>query len=248
MTPGDGRTAVVTGGSAGIGAATAIRLGAEGFSVVVGARRLDKAEEVASRCGGRALTLDVTDAASVEGFASAIPAVHVLVNNAGLAAGHDHLEDLPDERARVMWETNVLGLLRVTRSFIPKLEASGNGHIVNVSSTAGIDVYPGGGGYTTTKHAVRAISKTLRIELLGRPIRVTDVAPGLVETEFSMVRFAGDVERAKRPYEGMTPLVAEDVADCIAWAVTRRPHVNVDEIVVRPRDQATSTLVHRTSG
>lgn len=243
----NGRTAVVTGGSAGIGAATALRLAKEGFSVVVGARRLDRAEDVAARCGGKALALDVTDETSVRSFAAAIPEADVLVNNAGLAAGHDRIEAMPDDRARVMWETNVLGLLRVTRAFIPKLAASGAGHIVNISSTAGIEAYPGGAGYTTTKHAVRTISKTLRLELLGRPIRITDVAPGLVETEFSLVRFEGDVDRAKKPYEGMTPLTAEDVADCIAWAVTRPPHVNIDEIVVRPLEQATSMIIHRAS-
>ena len=246
MIRGNGRTAVVTGGSAGIGEATALRLAKEGFAVMVGARRRDRAEEVVARCDGRAFALDVTDEASVETFAAAAGEADVLVNNAGLAAGHDHIEAMPEKRARVMWETNVLGLIRVTRAFIPKLEASGNGHIVNISSTAGIETYPGGGGYTATKHAVRAISKTLRLELLGRPIRVTDVAPGLVETEFSLVRFEGDVARAKKPYEGMTPLTAEDVADCIAWAVTRPLHVNIDEIVVRPREQATSMIIHRS--
>lgn len=239
------RTAVVTGASAGIGAATAIRLAAEGFDVILGARRRDKLEAVAERCGGRALMLDVTDEVSVGGFCDAIHHADVLVNNAGLASGLDPIAELEEARVRTMWETNVIGLLRVTRGLLPKLRASDSGHIVNLGSTASIETYPGGGGYTASKHAVRAINDTLRKELLGEPIRVTLVNPGLVETEFSVVRFDGDEERAKKPYEGLQPLTAEDVADCIAWAVTRPPHVDIDEIVVRPVAQATSTLVAR---
>ena len=239
------KTVAITGASSGIGAATAVRLAEEGFDIVLGARRLDRLAEIAESCGGRPIELDVTDPDSVSAFAAAIEHVNVLVNNAGLASGLQPVAELDDDKVRVMWETNVLGLLRVTRALLPKLEASGAGHIVNVSSTAGLETYPGGGGYTTSKHAVRAISKTLRLELLGKPIRVTDVAPGLVETEFSVVRFDGDRELAKKPYEGMTPLSADDVADAIAWAVTRPPHVDIDEIVMRPTAQATSTLVHR---
>ena len=239
------RTAVVTGASSGIGAATALRLAQEGFNVVLGARRLEKLEEIAERCGGRALPLDVTNASSIEAFAEAIERADVLVNNAGLALGLSPLDEIPDEELVVMWETNVLGLVRATRALIPKLEASGNGHIVNLGSTACYETYPGGGGYTSSKHAVKAISHTLRLDLLGRPIRVTLVSPGLVETEFSVVRFRGDTDKAKKPYEGIEPLVAEDIADCVAWAVTRPPHVNIDEIVLRPIAQATSTTVAR---
>ena len=240
-----GRTAVVTGASAGIGAATAERLAAEGFHVVLGARRLEQVEVVAVRCGGRALALDVTDRDSVDSFSAALDSVDVLINNAGLASGLGPLADIAEERMRVMWETNVMGLLRMTQALLPKIESSGSGHIVNVGSTAAIETYPGGGGYTASKYAVTAITETLRKELLGRPIRVTQVNPGLVETEFSVVRFDGDREMARKPYEGLQPLVAEDIADCIAWAVTRPPHVNVDEIVVRPLSQATSTMIHR---
>lgn len=239
------RTAVVTGASSGIGAATAVRLAQEGFDVILGARRQDRLEEVAARSGGRALALDVTDEASVAAFAGAIGKIHVLVNNAGMARGLDPLSDISADALRTMWETNVAGLLRVTQALLPKLEASSSGHIINVGSTAGIETYPGGGGYTASKHALRAITETLRKELLGKPIRVTQINPGLVETEFSMVRFEGDAERAKKPYEGLQPLTSEDVADCIAWAVTRPPHVNVDEVVVRPVAQATSTMIHR---
>jgi NADP-dependent 3-hydroxy acid dehydrogenase YdfG len=241
------RTAVVTGASSGIGEATAMRLADEGFDVVLGARRIDKLQEVAERCGGRALQLDVTDPASIEAFVDAIERADVLVNNAGLALGMSPLDSIPDEELVVMWETNVLGLVRVTRALIPKLEASGNGHIVNLGSTASYETYPGGGGYTASKHAVKAISHTLRLDLLGRPIRVTLVSPGLVETEFSVVRFRGDTGAAKKPYEGIEPLVATDIADCVAWAVTRPPHVNIDEIVLRPIAQATSTTVARKS-
>lgn len=239
------RTAVITGASSGIGAATAVRLTEEGFDVVLGARRLDKLEEVASRCGGSVLELDVTDPASIERFGGEVERADVLINNAGLALGMTPLDQIPDEELVTMWETNVLGLVRVTRALLPKLEASGHGHIVNVGSTAAFETYPGGGGYTASKHAVRALTRTLRLDLLGKPIRVTMVSPGLVETEFSVVRFRGDKEKAKRPYEGIQPLVADDIADCIAWAVTRPPHVNIDDIIVRPVAQATSTTVVR---
>lgn len=242
------KTAVVTGASAGIGAATALRLAEEGFHVVLGARRAEKAQEIAERCGGMALELDVTDAASVEAFSDAVPEVSVLVNNAGLASGMQAVAELEEERARQMWETNVMGLVRVTQAFLSKLAKADPGHIVNISSTAGRESYPGGGGYSATKHAVRSLTRTLRLELMGKPIRITDVAPGLVETEFSVVRFDGDAEQAKKPYEGITPLVAEDIADCVAWAVTRPAHVNVDEIVVRPIAQAESTRIARHQG
>lgn len=241
------RTAIVTGASSGIGAATARALREAGFRVVAGARRLDRLQELAAQTDIRVLQLDVTDPGSVEEFARSIDAAEILVNNAGLGRGLDPIEELDDDALDEMWKTNVGGLLRVTRAFLPKLRASGNGHVVNVGSTAGLETYSGGAGYTASKHAVRAITKTLRLEVLGQPIRVTEIAPGLVETEFSLVRFDGDAERAKRPYEGMTPLSADDIADCIVWAVTRPSHVNVDEIVVRPRDQATSTVIHRGS-
>ncbi|MEA2453052.1 MAG: hypothetical protein QOG04_1762 [Actinomycetota bacterium] len=241
-----GRTAVVTGASAGIGAATALRLAGEGFSLVLGARRIDELNEVAERCGGRALELDVTDQGSVQRFCDAIDNVDVLVNNAGLASGIGPLAEMEEDRIRVMWETNVMGLVRMTQGLLAKIEASGNGHIVNLGSTAAIETYPGGGGYTSSKYAVTAITETLRKELLGKPIRVTQVNPGLVETEFSIVRFDGDKEKAKKPYEGLDPLTAEDIADCIAWVVTRPPHVNIDEIVVRPIAQATSMMIHRS--
>jgi NADP-dependent 3-hydroxy acid dehydrogenase YdfG len=242
------RVAVVTGASSGIGAATVRRLHHAGFKVVAGARRMDRLREVTEPIGATALALDVRDRASVEAFAAQVPRCDVLVNNAGGALGVALLAQADDEHWRTMWETNVFGLMLVTRVLLPKLEASGNGYIVNIGSIAGIETYPGGSGYTTVKHAVRAISRTLRIELLGKPVHVTEIDPGLVETEFSIVRFGGDTERAAKVYEGMTPLTADDIADCVAWSVTRPRHVNIDEMVVRPIAQATATQVARHVG
>jgi NADP-dependent 3-hydroxy acid dehydrogenase YdfG len=240
-----GKIAVVTGASSGIGAAAARALAGAGFRLVLGARRLDRLREVAGPIGATALPLDVREAESVAAFTAQIPELHLLVNNAGGALGMDRIAEAKDEDWIAMWETNVLGMMRVTRALLPALEASGEGHVIDVGSIAGFETYVGGAGYTGAKHAARAFTRTLRLELLGRPVRVTEIAPGLVETEFSLVRFAGDAERARAVYRGMTPLSAEDVADCIVWAATRPSHVNIDEIVVRPRDQATATLVHR---
>jgi NADP-dependent 3-hydroxy acid dehydrogenase YdfG len=241
------RTAVITGASSGIGEATARRLAKDGFEVILGARRMERLQEVARETGGRALHLDVTDASSVERFVAEVTSVNVLVNNAGLASGMQPISELSDERVEAMWETNVAGLLRVTRLLLPNLIASGAGHIVNLGSIAGFETYRGGAGYTASKHAVRAISRTLRLELLGQPVRVTEVEPGLVQTEFSLVRFDGDEEQAAKPYVGITPLTGDDIADCIAWAVTRPAHVNIDEIVVRPLAQASATEVARAA-
>ncbi len=248
------RTAVVTGASSGIGAATAKRLAEAGFDLIIGARRIDRLREVGEPIGARAIVLDVRDRASVEAFAAQIERCDVLVNNAGGALGLETLAQADEEHWRGMWETNVLGLMFVTRALLPKLEASvdapgtsGAGHIVNVGSIAGFETYPGGAGYTSVKHAVRAITRTLRIELLGKPIRVTEIDPGLVETEFSVVRL-GSEERADKVYEGMTPLTGDDIADCIVWVVTRPPHVNIDEMTVRPTAQATARDVARGVG
>jgi NADP-dependent 3-hydroxy acid dehydrogenase YdfG len=237
--------AAVTGASSGIGEATARALAAAGYHVVAGARRRDRIEALAGEIGGEAIPLDVTDRASVEAFAARLPRLDVLVNNAGGAMGLEPVAESVDEHWRTMWETNVLGLMMMTRACLQALERSGAGHIVNVGSIAGLESYPGGAGYTSAKHGVVAITETLRVELLGKPIRVTEIDPGMVETEFSVVRFAGDEERANRVYEGVKPLVAEDIADIIAWAVTRPPHVNIDHLRVTPVAQASATLVHR---
>ncbi|MBI5543934.1 MAG: SDR family NAD(P)-dependent oxidoreductase [Deltaproteobacteria bacterium] len=237
--------AVITGSSAGIGAATAHELARLGFEVVLGARRLDRIQALAGELGGRAQALDVTDAASVQAFAAQVSVAAVLVNNAGLSRGLDPVEKGSEAHWREMLETNVMGLLRVTRALLPALSRAPLAHIVNVGSVAGLEVYAGGGGYTATKHAVRAISQTLRLELVGRPIRVTEIDPGMVETEFSLVRFDGDAARAKKVYEGLKPLGGEDVADCIGWVVTRPAHVNIDQIVVKPIAQASATVAAR---
>jgi NADP-dependent 3-hydroxy acid dehydrogenase YdfG len=208
---------------------------------VVAARRKDRLEAIAEEIGGTAIELDVTDDASVEAFALQIPDARVLVNNAGGARGRDTVDTARLEDWRWMFEVNVMGTVRVTKALLPVLEASGDGHVVIMGSIAGFETYPGGGGYVGAKHAERALAKTLRLEVLGKPIRVTEINPGLVGgTEFSLVRFEGDEERARKVYEGVTPLYPEDVAACVAFAVTRPAHVNVDEIVIRPRDQATA--------
>ena len=244
MTP----IAVITGASSGIGAATAIALGRHGYRVVVGARRIERLERVAGE-HGVAMRLDVTDEQSVNEFVGEIKKrfgrIDVLVNNAGGALGLNPIDHAVDDEWTRMWETNVLGLMWMTRACLPLLRKSKHGHIVNIGSVAGFETYVGGAGYTAVKHAVRAITRTLRLELNGEPIRITEIAPGLVETEFSLVRFHGDRKRAKSVYEGMKPLTAEDIADCIVFAVTRPPHVDIDEMVVRPVAQATVTVVAR---
>jgi NADP-dependent 3-hydroxy acid dehydrogenase YdfG len=245
----DGEVAVVTGASSGIGEATARSLAGAGFSVVVGARRLDRLEKLAAGLGGgaRALPLDVADPGSIAAFVAQVPHLHLLVNNAGGAHGLEPLAETRDEDWQTMWEVNVLGVMRMTRALLPALIRSGDGHVVNLGSVASFETYAGGAGYTAAKHALRAITRTLRLELLGQPVRVTEIDPGMVETEFSRVRFRGDEERAHAVYRGLQPLTGEDIADCIAWAVTRPAHVNVDEMVIRPRDQATVQAVHRRS-
>jgi NADP-dependent 3-hydroxy acid dehydrogenase YdfG len=242
---GDRRTAVVTGASSGIGAATARALAEAGFEVVVGARRLERCEQLAEEIGGRAIRLDVTDADSVRGLADACPEAAVLVNNAGGALGLGPVAEADEEQWRAMYESNVMGVMRVTRALLPALRRSGNGHVVVIGSVAGVEVYPGGGGYTAAKHAAHAVAQTLRLELLGEPIRVTEVAPGMVETEFSLVRFGGDEGRAAKVYEGVEALSADDVAELIAFTVTRPPHVDIDYVSIMPTAQATATQVHR---
>jgi NADP-dependent 3-hydroxy acid dehydrogenase YdfG len=239
------RVAVVTGASSGFGEATARRLAAQGFDVVVGARREERLRRLVGEIGGRRQRLDVTDPESVAAFAEALPRVDVLINNAGNAFGVEKIAEADESKWSAMFELNVLGVLRMTRALLPKLVANGDGVIVNIGSVAGFETYPGGGGYTASKHALRALTRTLRLELLGQPVRVTEIDPGLAETEFSLVRFAGDAERARKVYEGMTPLAADDIADAVVWVVSRPSHVDIDELVIRPRDQATATLVHR---
>lgn len=242
------RTAVVTGASSGIGAATARRLAQEGFTVVCAARRTDRIEALAAEIGGRAVVCDVTSVDSVAALAAAVgPRLDVLVNNAGGAIGLAPVADADPDQWRQMYDVNVLGLMQVTQALLPALVASGAGTIVNIGSTAGRTAYEGGAGYTAAKHGTKVVTETLRLELFDQPVRVCEVAPGMVRTdEFSLVRFGGDQERADAVYAGVAePLVAEDVADAIAWVATRPAHVNIDELVIKPRAQAAAHKVHR---
>jgi NADP-dependent 3-hydroxy acid dehydrogenase YdfG len=242
------RIAVVTGASSGIGAETAKTLAGLGFHVVCAARREDRVKALAQQIGGTAFMTDVTDQASVDALAaqvSALGAVHVLVNNAGGAKGLAPVADADLEHWRWMWETNVIGTLRVTRALLPALIDSGDGLIVTVTSIAALETYDNGAGYIAAKHAQGALHRTLRGELLGKPVRLTEIAPGAVETEFSLVRFDGDAERADTVYQGITPLVAEDVAEVIGFVASRPPHVDLDQIVMRPRDQAPNSRFNR---
>lgn len=253
------KTAVVTGASSGIGAATARRLAAEGFNVVLAARRRDRLEALVKeieesdpqgrRNSVAAVTLDVTSQESVDALAAQLTECHVLVNNAGGAIGLEPVAEADPADWQAMYDTNVLGLLRVTKALLPKMIASGEGHVVNITSLAGHEKYEGGSGYIAAKHAAAAVNDVMRLELVEQPVRITEIAPGLVRTEeFSLVRFRGDAEAAKKPYAGVPdPLTAEDIADCVAWAVTRPAHVNIDRIDVQPRAQAAPYKIHRVS-
>jgi len=242
----DRKVAVVTGASAGIGEATARTLAAQGFQVVCVARREGPIAELATEIGGTAFAADVTDGGAVAALADSLDRVDVLVNNAGGARGLESVLEADIDNWRWMWETNVLGTLRVTRALLPHLIASGDGLIVTVTSLAGLETYDNASGYTSAKHAQGALHRTLRGELLGKPVRLTDIAPGMVKTDFSVNRFKGDQERADAVYKGLTPLVAEDVAEVIGFVASRPSHVNLDQIVIKPRDQASATRYNRT--
>ena len=245
------RTAVVTGASSGIGAATARHLAAEGFSVFCVARRGDRVASLAQEIGGTAVRCDVTSEEDVAALAEQVGSrLDVLVNNAGGAFGATPVAEAVSEDWRRMYEVNVIGLIQVTRALLPALVASGAGVILNVGSTAGRVAYEGGGGYTAAKHGTKVVTETLRLELFDQPVRVCEIAPGMVRTdEFALVRFGGDQDKADAVYEGVAePLTAEDVADAITWMVTRPSHVNIDELVIRPRAQAAQHKVHRVKG
>lgn len=242
--------AVVTGASSGIGAATARMLVTAGFDVVIAARRRERLDALAAELAphATAVTCDVTKPEDVEALVAAAPTAAVVVANAGGALGLDPITELDEDQWRTMWETNVLALARTARAFAPALEASGNGRFVTITSVAGHQTYPGGAGYTAAKHGAAAVTDTLRVELLGKGVRVIEIAPGQVETEFSKVRFDGDEARAAAVYEGMTPLTAADIADAITWAVTRPPHMQVARIDLFPTQQASARDYARRSG
>ncbi|MBB6350274.1 SDR family NAD(P)-dependent oxidoreductase [Nonomuraea muscovyensis] len=245
------KTAVVTGASSGIGEATARRLAAEGYDVVAGARRRERLDALAAEVPSiTPFTLDVTSQESVDALAASLERCDVLVNNAGGALGTESVaEGRPDEWQR-MYDTNVLGTLRMTQALLPRLVESGDGVLVLLTSTAGLVPYEGGGGYVAAKHAQSSMAGTLRLELVGQPVRVVEIAPGMVRSEgFAVTRFRGDEAAAARVYEGVPdPLTSDDVADAIAWSVTRPAHVNIDRIVIRPRAQAAQHKVHRVGG
>ncbi|MFD7102153.1 SDR family oxidoreductase [Streptomyces celluloflavus] len=246
----DARTAVVTGASSGIGAATARQLASAGYRVVLTARRKERIEALAAELPhAEAYVLDVTDRAAVNAFAASLDRCDVLVNNAGGALGAESVATGDPADWRAMYEVNVLGVLHITQALLPALTASGDGTVVVLSSTAGLATYEGGGGYVAAKHGAHVIAETLRLELCGQPVRVIEIAPGMVKTEeFATTRFRGDTAKAAKVYEGVAePLNADDVADTIAWAVSRPSHVNIDLLVVRPRAQASNSKVHRTS-
>ncbi|AXG78457.1 SDR family NAD(P)-dependent oxidoreductase [Streptomyces paludis] len=250
--------AVVTGASSGIGAATARQLAGAGYHVVATARRKDRVEALAAEltaAGHRATAyaLDVTDRAAVDAFAAELteangfPTVNVLINNAGGALGADPVATGSPADWRQMYETNVIGTLNVTQALLPALTASGDGTVLVLSSTAGHATYEGGAGYVAAKHGAHVLAETLRLEIVGTPVRVIEIAPGMVKTdEFATTRFNGDTEKAAKVYAGVAePLTAEDIADTITWAVTRPSHVNIDLLLIRPRAQASNTKVHR---
>jgi NADP-dependent 3-hydroxy acid dehydrogenase YdfG len=238
----DGKTAVVTGASSGIGAATARALARAGVRVAAGARRVERIDQSLL-----ALPVDVTDPVSCAQFVTRAVAelggVDILVNGAGLALGREPFDASTEEDERTVLETNVGGLIRITRLCLPHIRDGG--HIVNLGSIAGRQAYPNGAIYVTSKFAVRGFTYALREDLLGRPIRITTVDPGLVETEFSVIRFRGDQAQADAVYEGVDPLTGEDIAECILFAVTRPAHVNLDEIVIKALAQSSGARVVR---
>lgn len=239
------KVAVVSGASSGIGEATARTLAEQGFHVVVGARRFERVSALAEEISGTAVPLDVTNTDQVAALAEALDRVDVLVNNAGGAKGQSSIMDADIEQWRWMWETNVLGTLHMLRALMPKLIASGDGLVVTITSVAALEAYDNGSGYTTAKTAESVLHRTLRGEFLGEPVRFTEIVPGLVETEFSLVRFEGDAEKAAKPYQGLQPLVAEDVAEVVGFVASRPAHVNLDRIDIKPRAQHSAQRAYR---
>jgi NADP-dependent 3-hydroxy acid dehydrogenase YdfG len=247
MTATERPVAVVTGASSGIGAASARRLAADGFEVICAARRLDRIERLAKEIDGRAVKCDVTSADDVAALAGVVGGrLEVLLNNAGGAFGFEPVAEADLDAWRRMYEVNVIGVAAVTKALLPALIAS-HGQIIVMGSTAGQVAYEGGGGYVAAKHAVKAVVDTLRLELYDQPVRVSEIAPGMVRSEgFALTRFEGDQAKADAVYAGVAePLTSEDIAEIVAWVASRPPHVNIDRLTVRPRAQAAQHKVHR---
>lgn len=246
-----GKIVFVTGASSGIGAACAEAFSAQGAKLLMAARRIERLQTLAKRLPtpSHSVRLDVTDPEQVEEAIRSLPspwqAIDIVLNVAGLSRGLDKLYEGKRQDWEEMIDTNIKGLLYVTRALIPGMLARGRGHIINIGSIAGHEVYPGGNVYCATKHAVRALTQGLKMDLLGTPLRVSLVDPGLVETEFSIVRFHGDVERAKAVYQGLQPLTPRDVAEVVLFCATRPPHVNINDVILMPVAQASSMLVSR---
>lgn len=248
-------TVLITGASAGIGAACARAFASAGARLVLAARRTDRLEQLSAELHAEhgteshQIALDVRDRDAVQRTVEALPSewteLDVLVNNAGLGRGIDPLPEGDPGDWDEMIDTNVKGLLYVTRAIVPGMVRRGRGHVINIGSVAGHEVYPGGAVYCATKFAVNALTQGLRMDTLGSGVRVSTIDPGMVETEFSVVRFHGDQERADRVYAGLTPLMPDDVADAVLWCAMRPPHVNIDEIILKPTDQASATRVAR---
>ncbi|KAJ7940658.1 hypothetical protein B0H13DRAFT_1939185 [Mycena leptocephala] len=257
-----GKTVLITGASSGIGAATAVLFAKAGTNVLLLARREDALKSVQQACvaahkesglkeGGEfaPIQLDVSDKAAVAALWSKVPSslrnVDILVNNAGYVVGRDHVGDIDESVVDGMFATNVLGLIAMTQLLVKDFKARGKGHVINLGSVAGVEPYVGGSIYCATKHAVNAFTASMRRELVDTPIRVTEIMPGMVETEFSIVRFRGDINAAKSVYAGLEPLTGEDIAEEIVWAASRPPHVNVAETLIFPVNQASATVMYR---
>lgn len=234
------KTALITGATSGIGQATARLLHKKGYNIIITGRRRERLEELAEELSATILCFDVRDRAQTEAALATVTKVDLLVNNAGLAAGLEHIEDGDPDDWDAMIDTNVKGVLYVTRCIAPKMIAAGGGHIVNIGSIAGRQVYENGAAYCASKHAMHALSQGMRIDFLKHNIRVSEIRPGMVETEFSQVRFHGDAERAKAVYTGVTPLSSEDIANTIAWIVEQPAHININDIEIMPTQQGSA--------
>lgn len=237
--------ALITGATSGIGRATARELRCQGYQLIITGRRRDRLDELANELGATALCFDIRDWAQTQQALGDLSHINVLINNAGLAAGLEHIDQGDIDDWDAMIDTNIKGVLYATRIIAPKMIADGGGHIVNIGSIAGVQVYENGAAYCASKHALHALSQGMRIDFLKHNIRVSEIRPGMVETEFSDVRFHGDHERAQDVYTGVTPLTGEDVARTIAWVLEQPPHVNINQVEIMPTQQASAYYTHR---